>query len=35
MRVLPFGGMATMDFREDRLTVSLDKAGKVERISCG
>ena len=29
-------GMAvTMDYREDRLTVYLDAAGRVERASCG
>lgn len=28
-------GMAvTMDFREDRLTVYIDAAGRVERVSC-
>lgn len=27
--------MVTMDFREDRLTVYLDAANKVERASCG
>ena len=29
------GMMVTMEFREDRLTVYLDAAGKVERASCG
>jgi len=29
------GMMVTMDFREDRLTVYLDAANKVERASCG
>ena len=29
-------GMAvTMDYREDRLNLYLDGAGKIERISCG
>ena len=29
------GMMVTMDYREDRLTVYLDAANKVERASCG
>jgi hypothetical protein len=35
VRVIPHGMGATMDFQEDRLTVSLDPAGAVERVSCG
>jgi hypothetical protein len=35
VRVVPHGVGATMDFQEDRLTVSLDPAGAVERVSCG
>ena len=29
------GMMVTMDYREDRLTIYLDAANKVERASCG
>ena len=29
------GMMVTMDYREDRLTVYLDAANKVDRASCG
>ena len=29
------GMMVTMDYREDRLTVYLDAANRVERASCG
>ena len=29
------GMMVTMDFREDRLTIHVDAANKVERASCG
>ena len=25
----------TMDFREDRVTVTLDAAGKIAKINCG
>jgi hypothetical protein len=34
-RAIPYNGAATMDFQEDRLTISLDAERKVERISCG
>jgi hypothetical protein len=27
--------MVTMDYREDRLTVYLDAANRIERASCG
>ncbi|MEA1071326.1 I78 family peptidase inhibitor [Sphingomonas sp. LY160] len=35
IRWVPKGGMVTMDFRGDRLTVQLDEANRVERASCG
>ena len=31
----PMGGMVTMDFSPDRLTVQLDGANRVNRRSCG
>ena len=34
VRWVPFGTMATMEFREDRLTAFLDASDKIERISC-
>ena len=35
LRWVSQGMMVTMDYREDRLTVYLDAANKVERASCG
>ena len=35
LRWAPPGVMLTMDFREDRVTVHLDAAGKVTEIKCG
>ncbi len=35
IRWVPKGGMVTMDFRGDRLTVQLDESNRVERASCG
>ena len=35
IRWVPKGGMVTMDFRGDRLTVQLDAANRVERANCG
>jgi hypothetical protein len=35
IRWVPKGGVVTMDFRDDRLTVQLDEANRVERASCG
>lgn len=29
------GTMVTMDFRQDRVRVSLDEQNKVQRVSCG
>jgi hypothetical protein len=29
------GMMVTMDYREDRITVHLDAANRIERASCG
>lgn len=34
-RVIPHGGMGTMDFRPERATILLDKDGLVESIRCG
>jgi hypothetical protein len=34
LRMVKPGTMVTMDFREDRLTVYLDAANKIERVSC-
>lgn len=34
LRWVQSGMMVTMDYREDRLTVYLDPANKVERASC-
>ncbi len=35
IRWVPKGTMVTMDYREDRLTVYLDAARRIERASCG
>lgn len=35
IRWVPQGGVVTMDFRADRVTVQLDGANRVERASCG
>jgi hypothetical protein len=35
LRWAPPGSMLTMDYREDRVTVHLDAAGKVTEIKCG
>lgn len=35
LRWAPPGVMLTMDFREDRVTVHLDPAGKITQIKCG
>jgi hypothetical protein len=35
LRVIRPGQAVTMDFRDDRLNVELDAAGKVKRVSCG
>jgi hypothetical protein len=34
LRLVPKGMMVTMDYRDDRLTVYLDAANRVERASC-
>lgn len=34
-RWVPDGSAVTMDFRPDRLTISLDENHLIERISCG
>ena len=35
LRWAPPGVMLTMDYREDRVTVWLDPAGKITQIKCG
>ena len=35
VRWIPEGGMVTMDYREDRLNLRLDAAGKIIGIDCG
>jgi len=35
VRVVRPGEMMTMDFRADRMTVTVDKHGTIERIACG
>jgi hypothetical protein len=35
IRWVPKGGVVTMDFRADRVTVSLDEANRVETANCG
>ena len=34
LRWVPHGGVITMEYRSDRLTVYLDAGNRVERISC-
>ena len=34
-RVIDPDSMVTMDFREDRVNIWLDAAGKIDRITCG
>lgn len=35
VRVLKPGQAATMDFRQDRLNILTDDAGRIEQLSCG
>ena len=35
VRVVPKGGMMTMDYREDRLTILLDEDERIERAYVG
>jgi hypothetical protein len=35
VRVVRPGEMMTMDYRADRMTVTVDKHGMIERIACG
>jgi hypothetical protein len=35
IRWVPKGGVVTMDYREDRVTVQLDGSNRIERASCG
>ena len=34
LRWVPHGGVVTMDFRSDRLTVQLDASNRVAQVSC-
>ncbi|UYG00462.1 I78 family peptidase inhibitor [Halomonas sp. GD1P12] len=35
VRVLPPNSVATMDYREDRLNIELDEAGRITALRCG
>ena len=35
LRMIRPGDAVTMDYREDRLNIRLDSAGRVESLSCG
>jgi hypothetical protein len=35
VRWIPEGTMVTMEFREDRLNIHLDRRNKIVRINCG
>ena len=35
LRSIPEGTMVTMDYREDRLNVELDRANRITKIRCG
>lgn len=35
VRILHPGKPMTMDYREDRLNILIDKTGKVEKVFCG
>ena len=35
VRVIPEGGMVTMDFSEDRVNLYLDGKNKVVKVACG
>jgi hypothetical protein len=35
IRWVPKGGVVTMEYREDRVTVQLDGSNRVERANCG
>ena len=34
-RIIRPGMAVTMDYREDRLNIEIDSAGKISRVSCG
>lgn len=34
-RWIPEGGVATMDYREDRLNIHLDSRNRIARLDCG
>ena len=35
LRSIPEGTMVTMDYREDRLNIELDRANRITKIRCG
>ena len=35
LRWIPEGAIVTMDYREDRLNLHLDRRGRIARIDCG
>jgi hypothetical protein len=35
VRIIPEGGVVTMDYNPNRLNFQLDGAGRVERVYCG
>jgi hypothetical protein len=35
VRVVPYQGIVTQDYREDRLNIYLDSMGRVFRVTCG
>lgn len=35
VRIIQPGMAVTMDYREDRLNIEIDGAGKISRVSCG
>jgi hypothetical protein len=35
LRWIPEGTMVTMDYREDRLNIDLDRSNRITRIRCG
>ncbi len=35
IRWVPVGGVVTMDYRGDRITVQLDQANRIESANCG
>ena len=35
VRIIQPGMAVTMDYREDRLNIEIDEAGKISRVTCG